>query len=317
MLRIILGLAIGFAGGVAFALFVLVEPPAVRVPPPELPPETAAPPPVTALPPAPPPELPPAASAPVPKPPPAPAVAPGSYAGATAALLANPPAGTRHPGDVEADILDRLNALRHERGLGQLRHRDGLRDAARVHALRMQRDRFFAHEDPDGKGAGDRVAVVDRTGVYRTIGENLGQIEPILAGVGRDMHEGWVNSPGHFANMIKPEFSHVGIGCAQDRRRTYCAQVFGQLAGTLDEAVPLALAPGSQTALAARLDGLEYGGWRLRDGHGKDRGQGTGSPLRVPAGLRGEMQVSILGVRRQSVTRRLIYSLYGPAIVIR
>ena len=91
--------------------------------------------------------------------------APGSaqsYTERTLDLLRNPPAGIVFPVKTEQRVMTLLNRLRAAKGLPALRARDSLRDAARVHSVRMLRDDFFAHEDPDGRGATDRVAAVDR-----------------------------------------------------------------------------------------------------------------------------------------------------------
>jgi uncharacterized protein YkwD len=294
-----------------FALSILVEPTTVEQP--ALPPTARAP---KHLEPAPV-----ESRTPLPAfPPRQPAVAPvapsGNYAIDAAALLESPAAGVGFPADVEDDIRHRLNRLRTERDLTGLRHRGGLQEAARLHSLRMQRDSFFAYDDPDGKGAADRVAVVDRTGLYRRIGENLGRIAPILAGVARDMHDGWVNSPSHFANMIQSEYTHVGVGCVQDGKETFCAQVFGTLAGTLGGPVPLVLRRGNTVRLDPKVTPFEFGGWRLEDANETEQGQGTSEILQPPSGLRGTFRLSILGVERKSATRRLIYTFLGPTIVL-
>ncbi|MCZ9338405.1 CAP domain-containing protein, partial [Streptomyces sp. TRM76130] len=40
--------------------------------------------------------------------------------------------------------------------------------------------------------------------------------------------EGWMNSPGHRANILKAEFTHIGIGLAGGGRAgTYWTQLFG------------------------------------------------------------------------------------------
>lgn len=68
------------------------------------------------------------------------------------------------------------------------------------------------------------------------VGENLAR----HYGTPRDMHEAWMNSPGHRENILRPEFTSVGVGCVaysrEDRQRKatraddvggyVCAQVF-------------------------------------------------------------------------------------------
>ena len=94
-----------------------------------------------------------------------------SYAESVQAILSSPPAGANYPEAVEASILNDLNKLRARKKLGILGNRPALQKAARAHSMRMLRDGFFAHEDPDGRDVGARIAAVDRTGLYRTVGE--------------------------------------------------------------------------------------------------------------------------------------------------
>ncbi len=43
-----------------------------------------------------------------------------------------------------------------------------------------------------------------------------------------DVVEGWMNSPGHRANILSPVFTHIGIGFAGGGRAgTYWTQLFG------------------------------------------------------------------------------------------
>ncbi len=156
-----------------------------------------------------------------------------SYAASVVTLLSRPPPATRFRAPLEADLLLRLNDLRVTKRLPVLRDRPTLKLAARAHSLRMLQDNFFAHKDASQDQVGDRVAAVDRVGLYRTVGENLAQISPALPDLGPRMHRGWVQSPGHYRNMINRDYDHVGIGCVRYRDATACTQVFGGLAAEL------------------------------------------------------------------------------------
>ena len=64
---------------------------------------------------------------------------------------------------------------------------------------------YFAHDTPEGRDPFDRI----RAGGVRflTAGENLA-----LARSVQIAHTGLMNSPGHRANILRPEFGRVGIG---------------------------------------------------------------------------------------------------------
>ena len=47
------------------------------------------------------------------------------------------------------------------------------------------------------------------------MGENLASGEE-TAGTPHEIVEGWMNSPGHRANILRPEFREIGIGLAYE-----------------------------------------------------------------------------------------------------
>lgn len=66
--------------------------------------------------------------------------------------------------------------------------------------------------------------MMDQYGItYRYAGENIaaGQRTP------PETMDGWMNSPGHKANILKPEFTHIGVGyLTGGEYRTYWTQMF-------------------------------------------------------------------------------------------
>ena len=244
--------------------------------------------------------------------------APGSaqsYTERTLELLRNPPAGIVFPVKTEQRVLTLLNRLRAAKGLSTLRSRDTLRDAARVHSVRMLRDDFFAHEDPDGRGAPDRVAAVDRRHLYKYFGENLALIRPPREDSAKTVHDGWVDSPGHYKNMISPRPTHIGVGCAILGRTLTCTQVFAGAAGSLKRDLPPRLTKDDGHRVGADVFDLNFGGWSLVDRQGHERAAGSGTLLRWPNRLSGEYQLRVNGKRRQG-NRIYTHPFFGPSVVL-
>ncbi|MET0340996.1 MAG: CAP domain-containing protein [Polyangiales bacterium] len=80
-----------------------------------------------------------------------------------------------------------------------------LRCAARVHSKDMSDRRFFSHTAPDGTRFSQRI---DRAGyLWRTVGENIAMGYPTPLAV----VNGWMQSPGHCANIMNPAFTQIGI----------------------------------------------------------------------------------------------------------
>ncbi|MGA0878914.1 MAG: CAP domain-containing protein, partial [Ilumatobacteraceae bacterium] len=65
----------------------------------------------------------------------------------------------------------------------------------------------ISHTGPDGSDLRQRVAAAGYNG-WTNIGENLAAGQGSVAAV----MDSWVKSAGHMANLIKPEFRHVGFG---------------------------------------------------------------------------------------------------------
>lgn len=127
-------------------------------------------------------------------------------------------------GNVKAEeqILKLVNLERKKAGLQQLSFDTSLRSAARQHSQEMQKLNYFSHTSPvtEVRNPSDRVY---RTGVSDFIvGENIA-VHSLDAGpeaVAAQLMEQWMNSPGHRANILRPEFTHLGIGVISSKDST-------------------------------------------------------------------------------------------------
>jgi uncharacterized protein YkwD len=85
--------------------------------------------------------------------------------------------------------------------------------AAAAHARDMARRKYFEHRGSDGSEPRDRVR---RAGYQsRLTGENIAfgpeSAEEVVAG--------WLDSPGHCANIMDARFEDIGVGLASGRKR--------------------------------------------------------------------------------------------------
>jgi len=101
-----------------------------------------------------------------------------------------------------------------------------LGEAALAHSRDMAARRYFSHKAKDGSQPADRAA---RAGYnWGRVGENIafGQSSPDEAVAG------WLDSPGHCANIMNPSFTEMGAayGVAAEKRSgiVYWTQVFGR-----------------------------------------------------------------------------------------
>ncbi|MDX3521884.1 CAP domain-containing protein [Streptomyces scabiei] len=137
------------------------------------------------------------------------------------ALWARPfsPAGL-HRTATEVIIL--TNGERAGAGLPPLSPDARLTAAAQAHSADMVARSFYAHTSPDGGEPWHRAAAAGST--HRSVGENIACGQRSAAEVVR----GWMDSPGHRANILKPDFTHIGVGfVGGGEAGTYWTQLFG------------------------------------------------------------------------------------------
>ncbi|MBB5939678.1 CAP domain-containing protein [Streptomyces zagrosensis] len=121
-----------------------------------------------------------------------------------------------------AEVVALTNAERVAAGLRPLAVDPRLTMAAQAHSADMVTRGFYAHTTPDGREPWDRAAAAGCP--HRGIGENIacGQRSPT------DVVRGWMNSPGHRANILAAGFDEIGIGYATGSLAgTYWTQLFG------------------------------------------------------------------------------------------
>lgn len=121
----------------------------------------------------------------------------------------------------ESDMLKEVNAQRAKNGQSALTLNQTLCASARVRAAEIAKDGCFSHTRPDGSGCFTAISGVS----YRTAGENIAMGTWGYYGVDKIM-DGWMNSPGHRANILNGDFSEVGFGCVVVNGNGYWVQMF-------------------------------------------------------------------------------------------
>jgi uncharacterized protein YkwD len=102
-------------------------------------------------------------------------------------------------------MLARLNALRASLGAPAVRLCTPLNAAATKHSADMANRGYFDHTGLDGRDPSDRAAA---EGYSSGVGENIAAGYDSVA----DVMAGWIDSPGHYANLINTDYRVVGFG---------------------------------------------------------------------------------------------------------
>ncbi|WP_433292288.1 CAP domain-containing protein [Actinoplanes sp. CA-030573] len=120
----------------------------------------------------------------------------------------------------QQQILALINQNRRRGGCDSVSLDRRLIDAANEHAADMARRRYFAHESPNGDGAGDRVR--DNGYKWKRYGENIarGADSPY------EVVDGWMHSPEHRENIMDCRLEQMGVGLAISDDTPYWVQDF-------------------------------------------------------------------------------------------
>jgi uncharacterized protein YkwD len=114
-------------------------------------------------------------------------------------------ASTTDTGFVD-EVVRLTNEFRAENGVAPLTANDELDTAAQGHSDDMAQADFFNHIGSDGSDPQDRAAEAGYSSQF--LGENIaaGQTSP------EDVVQAWIDSPGHRENMLRPQFTEIGVG---------------------------------------------------------------------------------------------------------
>jgi uncharacterized protein YkwD len=134
-----------------------------------------------------------------------------------------PAAQTPATEEMETAVRQEINKIRQQNNLQPLKNNERLAQVARNYSRQMARDNFFSHTGSDGSTLSQRV----RAGgiFYWAVGENLFRSrnapQPVPLAI-----KGWMNSPGHRENLLRPVFTETGIGVWREGNTYYITQLF-------------------------------------------------------------------------------------------
>lgn len=107
--------------------------------------------------------------------------------------------------ETEDKMVAMVNAERTQRGFKALKVDKTIIDVSRAHSADMLKRGYFSHITPEGKSPADRAD--DLHVRYQVYGENIAYAPDVSIA-----HTGLMNSPGHRANILSPEYGRIGIG---------------------------------------------------------------------------------------------------------
>lgn len=137
-----------------------------------------------------------------------------SHASGSAARSSSPEAGTP-----ESQLLEAANRDRASAGLHPLQWDASLAAAARQHAQKMVQANTLSHQFPGEPPLQQRAKQAGAR--FSLIAENVAE-GPSAA----YLHQQWMNSPPHRANLLDPELNAVGIAVVQSGETLFAVEDF-------------------------------------------------------------------------------------------
>jgi len=168
----------------------------------------------------------------------------------------------------EIRVVELVNAERAARGLPPLKRVTLLDDASRYHAKDLADDNYFEHDSYDRSGSSlvKVCAWSSRISSYYPGWSSLG--ENIAAGYStpESVMNGWMNSDGHRANILRDTFWEIGVGYYEGGGNyyRYWVQDFGKRTGYY----PIIINNDALTTTNRDVSLYIYGSWsemRLRN----------------------------------------------------
>ncbi len=138
------------------------------------------------------------------------------------------------PTELEYLMLQMINRVRRDPAYlaetgdkaGPLAWDESLAQVARAHSADMISRGFFNHVNPDEQAPHDRVS---RAGIpWESVAENIASSDDVEKAQTAFMNEPPFQ-PNHRANILNPDFTHIGVGIVQGPNgRLFITQVFRQ-----------------------------------------------------------------------------------------
>ena len=132
-----------------------------------------------------------------------------------------------HPAEAEEQVLfASANRERAAQGLPPLRWSDVLAAAARRHALRMAQQNTLSHQLSGEPALKERIS--QHGGRFASMAENIAEGPNAVT-----IHQGWMKSPPHRANLLDPQLDSVGIAVAARNGILFAVEDFSLAGGSL------------------------------------------------------------------------------------
>jgi uncharacterized protein YkwD len=125
----------------------------------------------------------------------------------------------------ESRLLTLVNQERQKAGLPKLQWDSHLAESARLHTQKLVEHQVLSHQFSGEPPLGERAGA---TGLrFNSVAENVGMAPTI-----DEIHNGFMDSPLHRANILSPKYNSVGFGIMLSQGELYVTQNFANVLPT-------------------------------------------------------------------------------------
>lgn len=126
---------------------------------------------------------------------------------------------TTNASAMQAEMLGYINAARADANLPPLKLDAKLCEGATMKSQDMATNNYFSHDSPTYGSPFDMMRSLGIS--YSYAGENIAKHMSV-----KSAHDGFMNSPGHRANVLNKNFNKVGLGFVEKGNYLYVTQWF-------------------------------------------------------------------------------------------
>jgi hypothetical protein len=128
----------------------------------------------------------------------------------------------------EKQLFDLVNHEREKRGLNRLEWNDRLAAAALKHSKLLDEHQDLSHQFAGEPALQERLGATGAR--FNAVAENVAEAPEVAVA-----HKGLMNSPGHRANILNPEYNAVGISIVQHGGQLFVTQDFAHILASYTE----------------------------------------------------------------------------------
>jgi uncharacterized protein YkwD len=121
----------------------------------------------------------------------------------------------------ERQLFDSANRERKNSGLPTLKWDEALASAARRHAIEMANHGTISHQFPGEPGLPARATKAGAR--FTSLAENIAQAPDSAA-----VHDLWMHSPPHRANLLDPTMDSIGVGAVERNGELFAVADFSK-----------------------------------------------------------------------------------------